>query len=72
MSTLVPTVLSSSVLFGARPLTGTYSSPLKNGDQTNKTVSRSSEAAPLAVRLMEGVLLKLVVSMRLNCGRAKR
>ena len=40
--------------------------PLKNGGQTNKTVSRSSEAAPLAVRLMEGVLLKLVVSMRLS------
>jgi len=26
--------------------------PLKNGGQTNKTVSRSSEAAPLAVREM--------------------
>ena len=38
-------------------------SPLKNGDQTNKTVCRSSEAAPPVVRLMEGVLLKLIVSM---------
>jgi len=43
-----------------------FSRPLKNGGQTNKTVSRSSEAAPLAVRLMEGVLLKLIVSMRLS------
>ena len=40
--------------------------PLKNGGQTNKTVSRSSEAAPLAVRLMEGVILKLIVSMRFS------
>ena len=42
------------------------SRPLKNGGQTNKTVSRSSEAAPLAVRLMEGVLLKLIVAIRLS------
>ena len=34
--------------------------PLKNGGQTNKTVSRSSEAAPLAVQLMNGFSLNLL------------
>jgi len=37
-----------------------YSRPLKNGRQTNKTVSRSSEAAPLTVTQQTKIATKTI------------